>query len=593
MNKKITIFFIFLILISFITCKRNKPPETPTVVGPTKVGVGAHAEYKAVATDPNKDDVRYHFSWNGQRETTDFYKSGDTGKVTITFEKADTYLLKVQAEDIKGTFSEECSLTIEVVTNQKPQRPTLTGPSSGLINKKYSFTAQTTDPDNDSIRYKFIWGNGQEKITDWVASGTPVTESISYSDTGVYVIKVVAQDNKYVWSDTSDEIRFEVKKELTAGDILFIFSAEEEIISSPAITIYGGDTLVIFGDNGGNIYAIDASSGALRYRGNALPGDDLASSPVIGPDGVIYVGGAGEGRVYAFNPNLTRKWVYPESAQAGLGSISGTPVISADGNKLFIGSDNETLYCLSTANGQVLWKFKAKGSIEGSCIMDNEGNIYFGENDSGYFYKLSPNGEVRWEIYLGDPIYGQGAINNNLVYVAVMGKIYGISLDGRILYRASFTDTTVEVYGGPVIGWDGKVIVATEEGYIEVFEPDLTKIYSYQKTPSLKSTPCLAGTEEKVLYINNDGDRLYAINPLTENGAEYFPSVSLTPPSFVKKLQPDFISSPVVGNNGIVYVANGEYLFAIVGYKQLPLANTAWPMFQHDPKHTGRAGGKR
>ncbi|MEO0089131.1 MAG: PQQ-binding-like beta-propeller repeat protein [candidate division WOR-3 bacterium] len=593
MSKKITIFFIFLVLLFSIGCKKkNNPPEIPKVFGPTKVGVGALVEYKAVATDPNNDSIRYHFVWDGGKETTNYYKSGDTAKITITFEEADTYSLKVQAEDAKGATSEWSSpLTIEVVANQKPSRPTLQGPSYGLINTYYKFTATATDPDNDSILYKFIWGDGREIITGFVASGTAVTESISYADTGTYVIKVVAQDNKYVWSDTSEPIEFKVKKELGPGDIVFYFRAEDDIVSSPAITIYGGDTLVIFGDNSGNIYAIKASTGDSVYKGRALiSGEDFASSPVIGSDGVIYIGNSG-GRIYAFNPNLTKKWVYPDSAQPGLGEITGTPVLSSDGSKLFIGSDNDTLYCLSTTNGEVLWKFKAIGGINGSCIMDDQGNIYFGDSDSGYFYKLDPNGNLIWEIYLGAPILGQGAIGNNLVYVAVMGKIYGISFDGQITYSASFSDTITEVIGGPVIGWDGKVIVATDDGYIEVFEPNLTKIYSYQKNPNIKSTPCLAGTEEKVLYVNNDAGYLYAINPFTPNGEEHF-SVNLSSP-FAKKLQAEFISSPVVGDNGIVYVANEEYLFAIIGHNRLPLANTPWPMFQHDPKHSGRAGSKR
>jgi outer membrane protein assembly factor BamB len=591
MAKKIITLFIFLFLIFSGGCKKNKPPEVPQLFGPTKVGVGAEVEYQAVAKDPNEDDIRYHFSWDGEKKSTDFYKSGETAKVTIAFSEEKSYTLKVQAEDAKGAFSDwSTPLTIEVIANKKPERPTLTGPTSGLINVYYKFTASATDPDNDSIRYKFLWGDGRELITDWVASGEPITESISYADTGVYKIKVIAQDKKFAWSDTSQPIEFQAKRELGPGEILFTFQAEDEILSSPAITVYGGDTLIVFGDMSGNIYAIKANNGVQKYKGNSLiPGEGFASSPVIGPDGVIYIGSE-EGRIYAFNPNLTRKWVYPESAQAGLGTIYGTPVLSADGSKLFIGSDNDTLYCLSTTNGEVLWKFKAMGGIEGSCIMDNDGNIYFGETDSGYFYKLSPNGESLWSVYLGAPINGQGAIGNNLVYVTVAGKIYALSFNGEIVYSAAFTDTTAEVFGGPVIGWDGKVIVAQEDGRIEIFEPNLTRIYYYDKAPTLKSTPCLAGNDKKVLYINNDYGNLYAIDPLTVNGSEYF-NILLTPPSW--KLQADFISSPVVGDNGVVYVGHESYLFAVIGYNRLPLANTPWPMFQHDPKHTGRASGKR
>ena len=46
-------------------------------------------------------------------------------------------------------------------------------------------------------------------------------------------------------------------------------------------------------------------------------------------------------------------------------------------------------------------------------------------------------------------------------------------------------------------------------------------------------------------------------------------------------------SSPAIGTDGTIYVgSNDYYLYAIQGLG--PLANTPWPMFHHDLKHTGR-----
>jgi hypothetical protein len=48
-------------------------------------------------------------------------------------------------------------------------------------------------------------------------------------------------------------------------------------------------------------------------------------------------------------------------------------------------------------------------------------------------------------------------------------------------------------------------------------------------------------------------------------------------------------SSPAIGGDGTIYVGSTEldhYLYAIQGIG--PLADTPWPMFHHDLKHTGR-----
>ena len=46
-------------------------------------------------------------------------------------------------------------------------------------------------------------------------------------------------------------------------------------------------------------------------------------------------------------------------------------------------------------------------------------------------------------------------------------------------------------------------------------------------------------------------------------------------------------SSPAIGTDGTIYVGSDDnYLYAIQGLG--PLANTPWPMFHHDLKHTGR-----
>ncbi len=79
-----------------------------------------------------------------------------------------------------------------------PTTPSLSCPSQPplYILQTYNFTAQATDPDGNNIYYIFDWGDGTAQTTIGpVASGTAVTASHSWSDSGQYIVKVRAQDS--------------------------------------------------------------------------------------------------------------------------------------------------------------------------------------------------------------------------------------------------------------------------------------------------------------------------------------------------------------------------------------------------------------
>ena len=50
-------------------------------------------------------------------------------------------------------------------------------------------------------------------------------------------------------------------------------------------------------------------------------------------------------------------------------------------------------------------------------------------------------------------------------------------------------------------------------------------------------------------------------------------------------------SSPTIGMDGTIYLGSDDgYLYAIDSGTGQGLANSSWPMFHHDPQHTGRVG---
>lgn len=87
------------------------------------------------------------------------------------------------------------------VGNLPPEAPTLKGESFADVDVTYTYTAETTDPDDDLIQYWFDFGDGE--YTYWipqegVESGEEVSVSHTWTEPGTYEVSVKAWDqNEY------------------------------------------------------------------------------------------------------------------------------------------------------------------------------------------------------------------------------------------------------------------------------------------------------------------------------------------------------------------------------------------------------------
>ena len=123
------------------------------------------------------------------------------------------------------------SVYIETVMrdSQPPLKPSIPeGPTSGVVDTEYTFTASTTDPDGDDLSYLFEWGD--DEYSGWIGpvkSGQSVEASHKWNEEGEYKIRVIAKDWHGVQGEWSDPLPISMpKKKSTIPIIIFI----EEII---------------------------------------------------------------------------------------------------------------------------------------------------------------------------------------------------------------------------------------------------------------------------------------------------------------------------------------------------------------------------
>jgi len=184
-----------------------------------------------------------------------------------------------------------------------------------------------------------------------------------------------------------------------------------------SVTIYWNNQPLIIPDSQVRMYMLNAQHTSKSiyeapYNKPATVNDLSFSSigvqntnaAVIGPDGEIYVID-GNGALYAYTHNFTRKWATPFSIPNY--PFFGTPAIVAN-STLYVSStstlgDKYFYAILDNGNlGGIKWSYKLDnpdGNISTSPILDSSNNIFFG-TEQGIIYALSDgtsHGILGWQ----------------------------------------------------------------------------------------------------------------------------------------------------------------------------------------------------
>ena len=208
-----------------------------------------------------------------------------------------------------------------------------------------------------------------------------------------------------------------------------------------------GDT--VFQPVGNDVFAIDATSGEVRWR--ADPEENSAaywSAPTV-IDGVAYL--AGDDRVRALGvDDGTEQW--SREFEDPLGYVAPTPGFGGD--ELFVAA-GETVYRLDSDAGDVEWSRRLFGSI--SQTMAYRPGILFAVSEGGDVYALlDSEGDGFWRTALPNlsqcpPTYADGRL-----YVGCWdGKVYALSEQGVVEWS---TDVGGFAKGG--IGVAGETVYA-------------------------------------------------------------------------------------------------------------------------------------
>ena len=345
---------------------------------------------------------------------------------------------------------------------------------------------------------------------------------------------------------------------------------------SPAIA---NDGTVYFGVDSlaGGFYAI-SPNGTQKW---ALPIKMAGSSPGIGADGTIFVGGQnidGDSSLYAINSDGTQKWVFPTN-----GNFDSSPTVAADGTIYVVSSGSPGyLYAINPDSTQQ-WAF-ATGSNGTSPAIGADGTIYLGEAGyNGSLRAISPAGLQEWAVPIAGLSSSPSVGDDGTIFVGSHGNdegeggLYAVNPDGT--EKWAFLIANVQAFS-PAIGADGTIYVGSVAtgniGTLYAINPDGTQKWAFTTDNSIYGSPVLGS--DGTIFFGSFGPMdnfLYAVNP---DGTEKW--------AFATK-DGGFTSSPAIGADGTIYTGSDEgdlYAFGTCDEQQEAVGGICV-----DPNHTPTA----
>ena len=369
------------------------------------------------------------------------------------------------------------------------------------------------------------------------------------------------------------------------------------VVSSPVIdsdgTIYvsSADKYPNIRDPDGKLYAINPDDGSLKWS-YAL-GDSATSSPAIGSDDTIYIGSR-DHKLYAINPDGTEKWKHTTGD-----SVFSSPAISFDGT-VYIGSTDKKLYAINP-DGSLKWNYTMGSDVLSSPAIGFDGTIYVGSGD-GNLYAVNPDGTERWNYATGRSVTSSPSIGSNgTIYMHSRDKkLYAINSDGTEKWNYTIGDIECS---SPVIGSDGTIYVGSGDGKLYAIGANHPPNQPSNISPTDGTTGVsLTPTLQSSAFSDPDKRDIHAAShwQITTTSGDYsraaFDSGPVTPILTQFTVPAEILNYYTTyywrvrhqDNHGTWSEYSSETSFTTTGPGP-PLADTPWPMFRHDPQHTGRS----
>jgi outer membrane protein assembly factor BamB len=320
------------------------------------------------------------------------------------------------------------------------------------------------------------------------------------------------------------------------------------LATSPAIGA-GGETYL--GSLDGNLYVL-GSDGVEKWRASY---GQVSGVPALSEEGVVYVGVTSpvEEMFYAFYRDGGVAWTYHLEGHI----VESSPIVGPDGTVYLAASNPQTgggQAIALGADGTETWQFDTRSRISTSPALGADGTLYVGA-ENGILYALNVDGTLKWQISLGSVDSSAAIGSDGTIYLGTGSGYLALDpADGSQMW--AFAPVDGQTDSTPALGAGGRVYLTSNSNELYALNADGTVAWTFTAEPEeereLHFSSPVTIDGELVLYAGTREGELFAVNP---DGTLRWRS--LLPEGGM------ILVGPALGSDGTLYVGAGSNLYAI------------------------------
>ena len=274
-------------------------------------------------------------------------------------------------------------------------------------------------------------------------------------------------------------------------------------MSSPAVA----NGMVYFGSGDGNVYAVDAETGLLRWK---FPTKDVVHSSPAVVDNTVYIG-SWDSNLYAIDAETgLQRWAFQAGQDPVIHNQVGfqsSPAV-LDGT-VYVGCRDAHVYALDAATGRKKWDYPTSKSWVIGTPAVRDGMVYVGTSDSSRFMALdAKTGRLRFNFDAKAYMFSSAALAGGLAYVGDHnGRLYAIDAKtGKLAWE--FMTDAAKNDPMKVLNADGSL---KRESFAPLFGDFQDMYLDFNRFISIGAIMSSPAVDRGTVYFGSMDGNLYAL----------------------------------------------------------------------------------
>jgi outer membrane protein assembly factor BamB len=277
-------------------------------------------------------------------------------------------------------------------------------------------------------------------------------------------------------------------------------------LSSPVINVEEKNPSVYFGSSDGNVYALNALTGELKWKFKA--NGSIHSSPVLYKNS-LYIG-SWDANLYALDVQTGKeRWRFETGRKSGFAGIQSTVAVAND--MVYFGARDPFFFAINAETGKLVWKYNAASSwiISSAVVVNNV--VYVGTSDSYLLLGLdAKRGTELFKFKTNGYIYSSPAIAGKSAYFGdFTGNFFALNIESSGKEWSSFSTENRKLFASGILNKDLLDFSYAGKGSnLSLYSSNKKVMDEFYKMGPIVSSPFVANN---TVYFGSADGNCYAI----------------------------------------------------------------------------------